>query len=61
MNNAVFGKTMENVNKRVNIKLVSNGKTFGKRQGAKSLIANPAFKNCKIFNEELVAIQMQRM
>lgn len=50
MNNAVYGKTMENLRSRVDIKLVN--KWIGKR-GAGALIANPRFKSCRIFTESL--------
>lgn len=57
MNNAVFGKSMQNVRKQIDIKLVS---TWDGRAGAKALIARPTFKRCSIFNENLVAIEMLR-
>ena len=50
MNNSVFGKTMENLRKRVNIKLVTNKKQLEK------LASKPTFKSFKIFNENLVAV-----
>ncbi|XP_031358790.1 uncharacterized protein LOC116182394 [Photinus pyralis] len=58
MNNAVFGKTMENVRKRVNIKLLSQWKG---RYGAESYIAKPEFKSCAIFNENLVAVELNKL
>ena len=54
MNNAVFGKTMENIRNRVNIKLVNNEKQ------AEKLSAKPNFKHCNIFSEDLVAIHMKK-
>lgn len=56
-NNAVFGKTMENLRLRHDIKLVS--KWEGKR-GARKMIASPKFKRCRIFGENLVAIEMKQ-
>ena len=54
MNNAVFGKTMENIRNRVDIKLVNNKKQ------AEKLNAKPNFKHCNIFSEDLVAIHMKK-
>ena len=54
MNNAVFGKTMENIRNRVDIKLVNNKKQ------AEKLSAKPNFKHCNIFSEDLVAIHMKK-
>ena len=54
MNNSVFGKTMENIRKRVDIKLVNN------REKAEKLTAKPNFKHCNIFSEDLVAIHMKK-
>ena len=51
MNNSVFGKTMENIRNRVNIKLVNDKKR------AEKLSAKPNFNHCNIFSEDLVAIQ----
>ena len=55
MNNAVFGKTMENLHKHVDVKLVNKKKNMLK------LSAKPNFKTFKIFNENLVAVEMQRV
>ena len=53
-NNSVFGKTMENIRNRVDVKLVNN------RENARKLVAKPNFRHCKIFNENLVAIHMKK-
>ena len=53
MNNSVFGKTMENIRNRRNIKLVTD------RDDAKKLTAKPNFKYLNIFCEELIAIHMK--
>ena len=54
MNNSVFGKTMENIRKRSNIKLETDPDHF-LRQTAK-----PTFVSCKIFHENLVALHMKK-
>ena len=54
MNNSVFGKTMEKIRNRVNIKLVTDKIT------AEKLAAKPNFKHCNIFNENLIAIHMKK-
>ena len=50
MNNSVFGKTMENLLKRVDVRLVTNEKKLDK------LISKPTFVSSKIFNENLMAV-----
>ena len=52
MNNAVFGKTMENVRKHRNIKLV----TTERRRNY--LVSEPNYYTTKVFTENLVAIEM---
>ena len=54
MNNSVFGKTMENIRNRVDIKLVNDKKR------AEKLSAKPNYKHCNIFSEDLVAIHMKK-
>ena len=51
MNNAFFGKTMENVRKRRLINLVNTP------QQMKKLVAQPTFKTITVFNEDLSAIE----
>ena len=53
MNNAVFGKTMENVRKRVNVKLLRSDE----EQKILKLVAKPTFARQEIFNPDLVGIQ----
>ena len=50
MNNAFYGKTMENIRNRQDIKLLSN------ESEVKKYINKPNFKDSIIFNENLVAI-----
>lgn len=50
LNNAVFGKTMENLRKRVDVKLVTNEKQLN------NLTSKPTFVSSKIFNGNLVAV-----
>ena len=58
MNNSVFGKTMENIRNRVNIKLVDTGEQF------KKLTAKPNYESRKILNdnnnESLVSVHMKK-
>ena len=54
MNNSVFGKTMENIRNRVDVKLVNT------KEKLRKLVAKPNFKSCKIFNENLVSVHMKK-
>ena len=54
MNNSVFGKTIENIRNRVDIRLVND------RRKAEKLAAKPNFKHLVIFNVNLVSIHMNR-
>ncbi|KYN01444.1 hypothetical protein ALC62_07766 [Cyphomyrmex costatus] len=54
MNNAVFGKTMENVRDRVDVKLEG-------RYGAEAMIAKPNFHSRSVFSENLVAIELRKL
>ncbi|XP_048478608.1 uncharacterized protein LOC119690408 isoform X2 [Plutella xylostella] len=60
MNNAIFGKTMENIEKRVNVHLVTQWENNGKIQGAQSLIARPEFHSASCFSENLIAVQLNK-
>lgn len=55
MSNAVYGKTMENLRNRVDVRLKTK---WEGRYGAAEFIAQPNFKRRKIFSENLVAIEM---
>ncbi len=54
MNNAVFGKTMENVRNRVNVKLVTNENALNK------LVKKSNYKGVNTFHENLVAVHMEK-
>ena len=54
MNNAVYGKTMENVRKHRIIKLVNNDK---KRN---TLVSEPNYHTTKWFSENVLAIEMKK-
>ena len=54
MNNSVFGKTMENVRKHRDIKLVT---TDVKRN---KLVSEPNYHATKRFSENLLAIEMKK-
>lgn len=57
MINAVYGKTMENVRGRVDIRLRTDWKG---RYGAYKLVALPNFKRFNVFDEDLVAIELNK-
>ena len=54
MNNAVFGKTMENVRKHRDIKLVATDEKRNK------LVSEPNYHIKKRFSENLLAIEMKK-
>ena len=54
MNNSVFGKTMENIRKRVDVRLVTNEKKLLK------MTSKPTFVSNKIFNDNLVAVHKMK-
>ncbi|KYM94189.1 hypothetical protein ALC62_15183 [Cyphomyrmex costatus] len=58
MNNAVFGKTMENVRDRVDVKLLTK---WEGRHGAEAMIAKPNFHSRSVFSENLVAIELRKL
>jgi len=58
MNNAVFGKTMENVRNRVNVKLLTH---WDGRYSAKAIIAKPNFHSRSIFLENLIAVELRKL
>ena len=54
MNNAVFGKAMENIRNRRVVKLVV------KEERRKKLVSEPNYDSCKQFSNDLMAIQMRK-
>ena len=54
MDNAVFGKTMENVRNRRVVKLVV------KEERRKKLVSEPNYDSCKHFSDSLMAIEMRK-
>ncbi len=54
MNNSVYGKTMENVRNRVDIKLMTDAKNVNK------LYKKPNFKKDTHFDENLIAVHMEK-
>lgn len=60
-NNSIYGKTMENIDRRTDVRLVTQWSKNQRKDGAENLIAKPYFKDHTIFSESLVAIQMQKV
>ena len=54
MNNSVFGKTMENLRKRVDIQLIHRERRLQK------VTAKPGFKSFKIFNNDLASVELTK-
>ena len=54
MNNSVFGKTMENVRKHRNIKLMTTEKKIIK------LVSEPNYHTIKHFTDNLLVIEMKK-
>ncbi|XP_025267778.1 uncharacterized protein LOC112639099 [Camponotus floridanus] len=58
MNNAVFGKTMENVRNRVDVRLATR---WDGRFGAEALISKPNFHSRSVFSENLMAVELRKL
>ena len=54
INNSVFGKTMENVKKHIDIKLLLTGRRRN------YLVSEPNYHTLKFFTENLLAIEMRK-
>ena len=55
MNNAVFGKTMENIRKHRDIKLVAT------ERRRNQLVSDPNYHATKFFAENLLALEMKKV
>lgn len=56
MNNSVFGKTMENMQERGNIKIVGSDE----RKKIRKLIASPLFAGCTLFSNDLAGFKIHK-
>ena len=54
MNNSVFGKTIQNIRYRVDIRLISTDKV------AQKLATKPNYDCCTIFDENLIAVHVKK-
>ncbi|XP_073845092.1 uncharacterized protein [Musca autumnalis] len=64
LNNSVYGKTMENIDKRKTVKIVTEWEDKNNQRKinvASKLIAKPNFHSLSIFSENMVAIQMRNV
>ncbi|CAH0406333.1 unnamed protein product [Chilo suppressalis] len=63
LNNSIFGKTLEDPEKRLDVKLVSqwvDSENITKKQlSAEQLIARPNYHSATVFSENFVAVQMK--
>ena len=50
MNDSIFGKTMENLRKKINVGLVNNAEDYAR------YVSKPIFVSQKIFSKKFVAI-----
>ena len=55
INNAVFGKTMENIRKHMDIKLLTNEKAYLRK------VMKPNFKSAIFFSENLMGCEMGKI
>ena len=56
MNNSVFGKTMENLQKRIDIKIVRSDE----KEKIRKLVAKPAYARHVIFTNNLAGVHMRK-
>lgn len=57
MNNCIYGKSMENVRKHRDIRLINQ---WDGRYGARRYIAKPNFKTYKVVDRDLITIEMEK-
>ena len=55
MNNSVYGKTVENLRNRTNIKLVQDNAKL------QALLNKPHLIDFRVFNEDLAAVELQKV
>jgi len=55
MNNSIFGKTMENIRNRVDVRLTTSEKSAAK------LVSKPNYERTTIFGENSIAVRMRKM
>ncbi len=60
MNNSVFGKTMENLRKRVDIKIVRTNGDDKEKEQIRKIIAKPNYNRAVIFSEDLSALHVHK-
>ncbi|XP_068993889.1 uncharacterized protein [Neodiprion pinetum] len=58
MNDTVFGKTMENVRKYRDVRLIME---WDGRYGARATIAKPNFHSCTVSHKEIIIVEMSKM
>ena len=58
MNNAVFGKTMENVRNHTDVRLITQ---WEGRYGAEAMIAKPNFHSRSVFSDHLIAVELRKL
>ena len=56
MNNAIFGKTMENVRNYVDVKLLTKG-----TDGMEAMVAKSNFHSRSVFAENLIAVELCKL
>lgn len=62
LNNSVYGKTMENIHKRKNVKIVTEWETTRRNHlGARALISKPNFASITQFSNDMFAVQLKIM